>query len=112
MGSRTTHFIYFIALYQLFDFLYIFDYFNARTSIGVFTRFYQPSISLFWLKTRLKLLVFLLFLLLFDHFSTTLILLLEFFELFVLAVSNMESHGNVFERIDFLSLIVIFQVHK
>lgn len=83
MSARATHFVNPISADDLFDLLQTFHDLNTCASVRVLSRFDQPRISFFRLKTVFKLLILLFLLLLLNTFCPPLILLLKFFELLV-----------------------------
>lgn len=112
VGASSAHLVHLVTLDDFPDFLDGLNDFNASASVGVLARFHKPSISFLGLGGMLELLVLLLFLFLLQTISSLLKFLLEPEKLLISHVSNMKSHGNVLERIDFLGLIVIFEVHE
>lgn len=112
VGASSAHFVHLVALDDLFDFLDGFDYLNASASIGVLSRFDQPSVSFLGLSGVLELLVLLLLLFLFQALSPLLKFLLEPEKLLVSHISHMEGHRYVLEWIDLLSIIVILEIHE
>lgn len=112
VGACSTHFVHLVTLDDLSDFLDGLNDFNASASVGVLARFDKPSVSFLWLGGMLELRVLLLLLFLLQAFSSLLKFLLKSEKLLIAHVSNMEGHGNILERIDFLGLVVIFEVHE
>lgn len=112
VSSWSSHLVDSISFDNDFYFLQCLHYFDACSSVCVFSWLHQPCVSFLRLEAMLELLVFLLFILFFEVVSSFLELLLKFQVLFVVEVSHMECHGNKFKRICLLSIVVVFQVHK
>lgn len=112
VGTSSPHFIRFILFDDLNDLVDAFNNLNTCPSVCVLAWFDKPSIAFFCLETMFELLILYLLLLIFDEFSTFLILFLEFEKFFIVEISHMKGHWNVFERIDLLGIIVIFEIHE
>lgn len=112
VGASPAHFIHLVTLDDLSDLLDGLDDFNASASVGVLSRFDEPSVSFLGFGGVLELLVLLLLLFFFQTLGPLLKFLLEPEELLVIHISNMEGHGNVLEWIDFLCLVVILEIHE
>lgn len=112
VGTSSAHFVSFVTFDDLNDFVDAFNNLYACSSVCVLAWFDKPSVALFCFETMLKLLVLLLLLFVFDELRTLLILFLKLNEFFIVEVSHMEGHWNVLERIDFLGIIIIFEVHE
>jgi hypothetical protein len=112
VSTGPAHLVDLVLLDDLPDLLNILDHFDACTSVGVLPRFDQPGIPLLRFETVLKLLVLFLLLLVLDILRPSFVLLLEFLELFVFAIGDVEGHGDVLEGIGLLGLVVVFEVHE
>lgn len=112
VGTSPAHFVHLVTLDNLSDLLDGLYDFNAGASVGVLSRFDEPSVSFLGFGGVLELLVLLLLLFLLQTLGPLLKLLLEPEELLIIHISNMEGHGNVLEWVDFLGLVVIFEIHE
>lgn len=112
VGARPAHFVNLITLDYLSNFLDGLDDFNTSASIGVFSRFDKPSISLLRLGGVLELLVLLLLFFFLQALCPFLKFLLEPEKLLIAHVRHMEGHRDVLKWIDLLSFIVILEIHE
>ncbi len=111
VGSGFSLTAFFVFVDDVVDLFQSFNNHNSISSVGVFTRLDEPSVSSLGLEAVLDLIVRIVlfgFFFFLDFLLSFIILNQKIVKLFVSLFLDMKSHGNVDERILFSAFVVSF----